>query len=59
MSVTGAYVDHSVGEFRYITFGISGRGRVLVVCHTEEGGTIRIIGARVASKGEREIYEEG
>ncbi len=59
MSVTGADPDHSFVEFRWVTFGISGRGRLLVVSHTERGETIRIISARVASKGERKIYEEG
>jgi uncharacterized DUF497 family protein len=46
-------------EERYITFGVSARNRLLVVSHTEEGETIRLISARKASKGEREIYEEG
>ena len=59
MAATGADPDHSIGEFRYITFGISKRGRVLVVAHTEEGDSIRIISARIARKGERKIYEEG
>ena len=59
MAVTGADPDHSVDEDRYITFGVSTRGRLLVVAHTEEGETIRIISARLASKGERKIYEEG
>jgi len=59
MAATGADPDHSVSENRYITFGVSERGRLLVVAHTEEGDTIRIITARTASKGEREIYEEG
>ncbi|MCX5757875.1 MAG: BrnT family toxin [Candidatus Hydrogenedentes bacterium] len=59
MSVTGPGPDHSFGEFRYVTFGMSERGRVLAVSHTEEGETIRIISARVAGKGERRIYEEG
>jgi hypothetical protein len=59
MAVTGADPDHSVDEDRYITFGVSNRGRLLVVAHTEEGETIRIISARLASKGERKIYEEG
>jgi uncharacterized protein len=59
MAATGADPDHSTGEFRYITFGISERGRLLVVAHTEQGETIRIISARLASKGERKIYEEG
>ena len=59
MSATGADPDHSMTEDRYITFGVSERGRLLVVSHTEEGETIRIITARKASKGERELYEEG
>jgi uncharacterized DUF497 family protein len=59
MAATGADPDHSIGEFRYITFGISKRGRLLVVAHTEKGDSIRIISARIARKGERKIYEEG
>ena len=59
MAATGADPDHSIGEFRYITFGISERGRLLVVAHTEESDSIRIISARLARKGERKIYEEG
>lgn len=59
MAATGADPDHSIGEFRYLTFGVSVTGRLLVVAHTDEGDTIRIISARVASKGERRIYEEG
>jgi uncharacterized DUF497 family protein len=59
MAITGADPDHSTYEERYITFGVSARNRLLVVSHTEEGETIRLISARKASKGEREIYEEG
>jgi uncharacterized protein len=59
MAATGSDPDHSVGDDRYITFGVSERGRLLVVAHTEEGETIRIISARIANKGERKIYEEG
>ncbi len=59
MSATGADPDHSTGEFRYITFGVSARGRLLVIAHADSAETIRIISARVASKGERKIYEEG
>jgi uncharacterized DUF497 family protein len=59
MAATGADPDHSISEDRYVTFGVSERGRLLVVAHTEDGETIRIISARVASKGERKIYEEG
>jgi uncharacterized DUF497 family protein len=59
MSATGTDPDHSITEDRYITFGISEGGRLLVVAHTEEDETIRIIGARLASKKERKIYEDG
>lgn len=59
MAATGVDPDHSIGEFRYITFGISERGRLLVVAHTEQSDSIRIISARLARKGERKIYEEG
>jgi len=59
MAATGADPDHSITEDRYITFGISNPGRLLVVAHTENEETIRIISARLASKGERKIYEEG
>lgn len=58
LATTGADPDHSVTEDRYITFGVSARGRLLVVAHTEEHETIRIISARLASKGERKLYEE-
>lgn len=59
MAATGADPDHSIAEERYITFGVSKAGRLLVISHTEKEETIRIISARMASKGEREIYEEG
>jgi uncharacterized DUF497 family protein len=59
LAVTGGDPDHSISEFRYITFGISERGRLLVVAHTEQTERIRIISARLASKRERKIYEEG
>jgi uncharacterized DUF497 family protein len=58
MAATGADPDHSITEDRYITFGVSNRGRLLVVAHTEEDEMIRIISARLANKGERKIYEE-
>jgi uncharacterized DUF497 family protein len=59
MAATGADPDHSSTEDRFVTFGISETGRLLVIAHTGEGDTIRIISARRASKGERELYEEG
>ena len=59
MAATGADPDHSITEERYVTFGVSERGRLLAVAHIDEEETIRIISARIASKGERELYEEG
>jgi uncharacterized protein len=59
LSQTGEDPDHSVGEERFVTFGVSSRGRLLVVAHTEQGDKIRIISARPALSGERKLYEEG
>jgi uncharacterized protein len=59
MSATGLDPDHSTSEQRFVTFGVSESGRLLVVAHTEKDDTICIISARVASKGEKRIYEEG
>lgn len=51
--------DHSVSEFRFITMGVSARGRLLVVAHTFRGETIRLISARKPTRVERSQYEEG
>lgn len=58
LAVTGADPDHSESEERFITFGMSSAGQLLVVCHTERRKAIRIISARVATRSERRIYEE-
>jgi len=59
LSLTGADPDHSIEEYRWLTFGVSDQGRLLVVAHTEEGDVIRIISARTATNVERELYEKG
>jgi uncharacterized DUF497 family protein len=59
LAVTGSDPDHSLGEQRFVTFGVSNTGRLLVVAHTEEDDRVRIISARLATKQERRIYEEG
>ena len=51
--------DHSVGDERWLTFGMSRMGRILAIIFIERRGTIRLISARVATKHERSIYEEG
>jgi uncharacterized protein len=58
LSKTDLDPDHSASEHRFITFGMSARYRVLVVSYTERGEIIRLISARLATKREREIYEE-
>ena len=58
-SATGHDPDHSEDEDRFETFGVSSRGRLLAVAHTERGNSIRIISARLATNAERQIYEEG
>ena len=51
--------DHSVGEYRLITFGLSRFHHLLVVSHTEREGKMRIISARPMTRKERKIYEKG
>lgn len=58
LSVTGEDPDHSLEERRFVTFGISSFGRLLVVAHTVQDDAIRIITAREATRGERKLYEE-
>lgn len=59
LSLTVPDPDHSVGEERYITMGISYRQRLLVIAHTEVGDCLRLISARRATRAERRQYEEG
>ena len=58
LAYTFADPDHSVGELRMLTFGVSQAGRLLAVIHTERGRAIRIISARAATRHERKIYEQ-
>ena len=51
--------DHSGGEERWLTTGMSNRQRVLIVWHTNEGQRLRIIGAREVTSRERRTYESG
>lgn len=50
--------EHSVTEERWLLMGSSSAGRILVVAHTDRRNEIRIINARLATKGERRSYEE-
>ncbi len=48
--------DEYPGEERFVTMGVDGLGRVLVVAYTWRGETIRIISARKATERERRLY---
>ena len=58
LSTTFPDDDHSLTEHRFLVIGMSAIGRILVVSHTENGDTIRIISARIATRHERRFYEE-
>ena len=57
LSITVYDPDHSQGEDRYLTVGISTNGRLLMIAHTDRGGRIRIISARDLTRTERDAYE--
>jgi uncharacterized DUF497 family protein len=57
LAVTVSDPDHSTGEERLLTVGKSNTAQLLVVCHVEQGDTIRIISARRATAHERKDYE--
>ena len=57
LAVTVSDPDHSVGQERFVTMGHSISGTLLVVCHTEQRDTIRVISARRATAHERKDYE--
>ena len=59
LAVTYRDPDHSEEELRFLTFGVSSTGRILVVAHTEREEAVRLISARPATRSERRAYEEG
>lgn len=59
LSTTFPGTDHStLLDPRFLTIGMSRLGRILVVAHTEQKDTVRIISARRATRHERRFYEE-
>ena len=58
LSVTITDPDQPADEARFVLVGLSARGRLLVVAHSERGDTIRLISARTAEPAERRAYEE-
>lgn len=59
LAITFPDPDHSEGEKRMLTFGVSQEDRLLAVVHAERGRAIRIISARKTTRRERGIYEQG
>ncbi len=59
LAITYQDPDHSIGEARYLTFGLSRFGYLIVVSHTDRPSVVRIISARKMTKNERNIYERG
>jgi uncharacterized protein len=49
---------HSEDEDRFVILGESDRRRLVVVVFTEREDKIRVISARLATRGERKDYEE-
>jgi len=58
MALTFADTDHFETEDRSRPYGISNKGRLLVVVHTERRNHVRIISARKATRYEKSIYNE-
>ncbi len=50
--------DDAQGEQRFVTLGMGGKGRILVVVYTYRKETIRLISAWKASEPQRRRYEK-
>jgi uncharacterized protein len=59
LAITFIDPDHSEEEDRFLTFGNSSGGLLLVVSHADRGQFTRIISARRVTRRERKLYEEG
>jgi hypothetical protein len=50
--------SHSLGEDRHLVIGLSDKARLVVVAYAERADQTRIISARLATRRERQRYEE-
>lgn len=57
IAITYSDTDHSEAEDRSRTYGLSHKGILLVVVHTERRNNIRLISARKAKRYEKTIYQ--
>ena len=58
LSKTVLDYEHSHQEHRFIAVGMSERQRLLIVSYTAGDDVIRLISARLATRRERQFYEE-
>ena len=59
LNCSGATIeDTRFEEERFVTIGIDGFSRILVVVYTWRGDSIRLISARKADRSERQQYLE-
>lgn len=58
LAITFPDLDHSEGEDRFITLGISSNGNAIVIAHTDRADRLRLISARRATRREQSAYEE-
>ena len=58
LAITYPDPEHSTEEARFLTFGHSASGRLIVVSHTDRGDKIRPISAREMTRKERKDYEQ-
>ena len=59
LAITYFDPKHSHAEDRYLTFGHSSNGQLLLVSHIDRGDRTRVISARQMTRKERMQYEEG
>ena len=58
LSLTIPDPEHSGDEERSVLLRMTERDRLVVVAHTEQADTVRLISARLATPAERRDYEE-
>lgn len=59
LAITYLDPDHSEQEARFLTFGHTRAGNLIVMSHTDREDCTRIISARRVTRIERRQYEEG
>ena len=58
LSLTIPDPEHSEAEARCVLLGMTESHRLVVVVHTEQADTVRLISARLATPAERRDYED-